>query len=105
MDAITILDDVVNQLTNNFKKCVSVDYLYTARRKIVEAKVYNFSNLHSWLDEMKPRCHKGNINASRESSIYTFIGCFAKIGITFLAENDDLIETIRSYELCMLKTN
>lgn len=64
MDAITVLDDVVNQLTDSFRRADSVNYLYRACRKIVEAKIvetegFDFSRMLTWLDEMKARCHKG----------------------------------------------
>lgn len=64
MDAITVLDDVVNQLTDSFRRADSVNYLYRACRKIVEAKIvetegFDFSRMLTWLDEIKARCHKG----------------------------------------------
>ncbi len=64
MDAITVLDDVVNQLTDGFKKCASVNYLYRECRKIVETKIvgmecFDFGSLLKWLDEMKLQCYKG----------------------------------------------
>lgn len=64
MDAITVLDDVVSQLTDSFKKADSVNYLYRACRKIVEAKIaetegFDFGRMLTWLDEIKARCYKG----------------------------------------------
>lgn len=64
MDAITVLDDVVNQLTDSFKRAESVNYLYRACGKIVEAKIaeteeFDFGRMLTWLDEMKARCYKG----------------------------------------------
>lgn len=64
MDAITVLDDVVSQLTDSFRKADSVNYLYRACRKIVEAKIvetegFDFGRMLTWLDEIKARCHKG----------------------------------------------
>ena len=64
MDAITVLDDVVNQLTDSFRRADSVNYLYRACRKIVEAKIaetegFDFGRMLTWLEEMKARCHKG----------------------------------------------
>lgn len=64
MDAITVLDDVVSQLTDSFKKAESVNYLYRACRKIVEAKIaeteeFDFGRMLTWLDEIKARCYKG----------------------------------------------
>lgn len=64
MDAITVLDDVVSQLTDSFKKAESVNYLYRACRKIVEAKIaetegFDFGRMLTWLDEIKARCSKG----------------------------------------------
>lgn len=64
MDAITVLDDVVSQLTDSFRRADSVNYLYRACRKIVEAKIaetegFDFGRMLTWLEEMKARCHKG----------------------------------------------
>lgn len=70
MDTIRVLHDVINQLTDNFKKSESVNDLYKACRKIVEAKIaetklYDFSHLLSWLDEMKLRCYKGKYKCTK----------------------------------------
>jgi len=64
MKTITILNDVVNQLTDNFKKSESVNYLYNECKKIVETKItemneYNFGDLLTWLEEIKLRYYKG----------------------------------------------
>lgn len=64
MDAITILDDVVDQLTDHFEKSESVNYLYKECKKIVEARLAemaecDFGSLLTWLDEIKLRCYKG----------------------------------------------
>lgn len=64
MDAITVLDDVVSQLTDSFGKAESVNYLYRACRKIVEAKIaeteeFDFGRMLTWLDEIKARYYKG----------------------------------------------
>ena len=58
MDAITILDDVVDQLTDHFEKSESVNYLYKECKKIVEARLAemaecDFGSLLTWLDEIK----------------------------------------------------
>ena len=55
MDAITILDDVVDQLTDHFEKSESVNYLYKECKKIVEARLAemaecDFGSLLTWLD-------------------------------------------------------
>lgn len=76
MDTITILNDVVNQLTDNFKKCESVNYLYKECRKIVELKItetkkYDFSSLLIWLDEMKLKCYQGKYKCIKRI-IYSF---------------------------------
>ena len=64
MKTITILNDVVNQLTDNFNKSESVNYLYNECKKIVETKItemneYNFGDLLNWLEEIKLRYYKG----------------------------------------------
>ncbi|MDY3209412.1 MAG: InlB B-repeat-containing protein [Candidatus Enterosoma sp.] len=64
MDAITVLDDVVNQLADSFRRAESVNYQYKACRKIVEAKIaeteeFDFGRMQTWLDEIKTRCYTG----------------------------------------------
>lgn len=64
MYAITILNDVVEQLTDQFEKCESVNYLYRVCKKIVEEKIveteeFDFGRMLTWLDEIKARCYKG----------------------------------------------
>lgn len=64
MKTITILNDVVNQLTDSFNKSESVNYLYNECKKIVETKItemneYNFGDLLNWLEEIKLRYYKG----------------------------------------------
>lgn len=76
MDAITVLDDVVNQLTDGFEKCASVNYLYRECRKIVEAKIagmarFDFCSLLKWLDEMKLRSYKGKYKCIKRI-VYSF---------------------------------
>lgn len=64
MNTIEILDDVVSQLTDNFTKAKSVNYLYKKCKKTVENKLnemegYNFNHLLNWLEEIKSNCCKG----------------------------------------------
>lgn len=58
MEKVTILNEIVNQLTDNFTKSKSVNYLYGMCKKIVENKInaleeYDFQNLLNWLKEIK----------------------------------------------------
>lgn len=64
MDTKIILDEVVNQLTDNFSKAKSVNYMYKKCKKIVEMKIdedgqYDFESLLNWLNEVKSKCYKG----------------------------------------------
>lgn len=63
MEKVTILNEIVNQLTDNFTKSKSINYLYGMCKKIVENKInelgeYNFKNLSNWLEEIKNNCCK-----------------------------------------------
>lgn len=76
MNTITILNDVVNQLTDNFKKRESVNYLYKECKIIVEAKIsrtkeYNFGDLLIWLDKIKLRYYKGKYKCIKRI-VYSF---------------------------------
>lgn len=57
MNIITTLDKVVVQLTDNFTKSTSVNYMYKMCKKIVEDKLnemeeYDFKKLLYWIDEV-----------------------------------------------------
>lgn len=76
MNKITILNDVVNQLTDNLKKSDSVNYLYNDCKKIVETKItemneYDFGDLLTWLEEIKLRYYKGKYKCIKRI-IYSF---------------------------------
>lgn len=63
MNMLNELNEVVNQLTDNFQKSQSVNYLYKNCMKIVEAKLiemeeYNFNSLLEWIDEIKSTTYK-----------------------------------------------
>ena len=97
MDAITVLDDVVSQLTDSFKKAESVNYLYRACRKIVEAKIvemkeYDFGSLLTWLDEIKLRCYKGKYKCVKRI-VYSLNDCINHNAVSsktrFIYKNDN----------------
>lgn len=97
MYAITILNDVVDQLTDHFEKCESVNYLYRECKKIVEEKIvemkeYDFGSLLTWLDEMKLRCYKGKYKCIKRI-VYSFNDCINHNAVSsktrFVYKNDN----------------
>lgn len=79
MDAIKVLDDVVDRLTGHFGKCRSVNCLYRMCRKTVETKLagmkeYDFSSLLAWLEETKPGWYKAKYKCIRRI-VYSLNDC------------------------------
>lgn len=90
MDTTTILNEVVNQLTDNFKKGESVNYLYKMCKKIVENKInenqeYDFESLLDRLDEIRGKYSKSKYK------------CIKRIvyGLNYYISNETLCSNIR----------